>query len=414
MVAPAPQPTAEQLIETLAEAGEVDVGVEVLDAVRLRDPTASLVRLQARLFDAPDVLPLDVKRAALAPWADGAFERLQQRGALAEAAAGLRVMARLFADDPAWAEHHARAEALAAPLPNPHGDPKRAAFDAAVARGDVADAWERLRALVRHEPADHALALRLEALRDVVFPPAETRPYEALRELPDASTMAALAARIPSRLASGDLQGALLDAATLAEQPGANPRWERFRDALQRLVAWSSSVATPVTDDEVTTRTGPIERVELWLRAGNLQQARDALRQQIGVSPPALASQLAVRLADLDVVLDTTLPTPIPARPSSQSHVAISVARVAPPPHFAHPSSPPPPAGGTEDTEPARPQLPPISPTPSSPDALARPSAPDTPSQPPESPSQPPDAPSMIPPPKGDVRVGKRKIVRLK
>lgn len=419
MVAPAPLPTPEQLIETLAEAGELDVGVEVLDALRLRDPSAPIVRLQARLFDAPDDPPPDAKRAALAPWREGALDRLQQRGAFLEVAAALRLMARVFADEPGWAERHARAEALVAPLPNPHGDPARAAADAAVARGDVADAWDRARSLARNEPGDPALAARVELLRDVVYPPAETRPYEALREPDDPAAVTTLAARIPQRLKAGDLQGALLDATTLAGPPGASPRWARFRDALERLVAWSTATMAAAGDEEVTTRTGPIERVELWLRAGQLGQARDALRQQVAVAPQHLAAQLTERLADLDAVLDTTLPTPVPVRPSSQAHVAISVARPTAPPYIPPPSAPPPapealaapPApvltqpAGTEDTEPARPHLAHASPL------GAPPSEP--PSLPPESPSQPPDTPSMPPSATGDVRVGKRKIVRL-
>lgn len=154
MVAPAPQPTPEELIESLAEAGELDAGAEVLDALRLRDPERSLVRLQARLFDAPDA-PDDVaRRAALAPWRAGGVAQLQQGGAFLEAAVALRVLARVFADEPALAEAYARAEALLAPLPNPLGDPARAAFDGAIARGDAPDAWDRITALARRDPGD--------------------------------------------------------------------------------------------------------------------------------------------------------------------------------------------------------------------------------------------------------------------
>jgi hypothetical protein len=383
--------TAEELIEALAEAGELDAGVEVLDALRMRDPSASLVHLQAKLFDAPDDRSIEAKREALAPWREGALDGLLQRGAFLEVAAALRVMTRVFADEPVWRERHARIETLVTPLPNPHDDPSRSAFDAAIARGEVSEAWDRLRALLRQDPSDPDLARRLEALREVVYPPTGTRPYEALREPVDASAVTALAQRIPERIASGDLEGALLDASTLAGQPGASPRWLRFREALQRLVAWANTSRAAPSDQEATARTGPIEQVELWLRAGQLGQARDALRRQVSMAPAALASQLVERLADLDVVLDTTLPTPVPPRPSSQAHVAVAVARAPEPPRIATPPAALQAPSGTEDTEPSRRSLTPaLPPTPSSDN---RPSAPQT---------------------TGEVRLGKRRIVRLK
>jgi hypothetical protein len=73
-----------------------------------------------------------------------------------------------------------------------------------------------------------------------------------------------------------------------------------------------------MTDEEVTQRTGPIERVDLWLRLGDLNRARSLIRAQLDeVQPPAIADGLHERLRDLDLVLDGTLPTPLPQRPSS-------------------------------------------------------------------------------------------------
>jgi hypothetical protein len=203
-----------------------------------------------------------------------------------------------------------------------------------------------------------------------------------------------LAARVQRAVREGDLRGALVDAVTLSEHAGANQRWARFRNALQRLVAWSNALPVPAGDDEVTQRTGPLERADLWLRAGNLTLARDAIRAQFSEpTDPTIASALATRLADLDVVLDGTLPTPIPARPPAAANVQVSLPQA---PSVPQPVESPPfalpvvtPAGdpqGNEDTAPARPLVP----------------APETPPRPP---SQPPVA--------GDVRVSKRKIVRL-
>jgi hypothetical protein len=392
-------PTAEQLVEALADVGEVDAGVDVLDALRMRDPARSRVRLQARLFMA-EPASAEAARAALSSWCGGALDDLVRAGALIEAAVGFRVLARLFPDEPAWGERHARVDSALAPLPNAQGDPQRARYDQLMAQGAVSEAYTALRALARNEPHDADLARRVEVLSALTIDSLETRPYGALtpeqanKVIGPMVDVAMLAARVQRAVREGDLRGALVDAVTLSEHAGANQRWARFRNALQRLVAWSNALPVPAGDDEVTQRTGPLERADLWLRAGNLTLARDAIRAQFSEpTDPTIASALATRLADLDVVLDGTLPTPIPARPPAAANVQVSLPQA---PSVPQPVESPPfalpvvtPAGdpqGNEDTAPARPLVP----------------APETPPRPP---SQPPVA--------GDVRVSKRKIVRL-
>lgn len=386
-------PTAEQLIEALADVGEVDAGVEALDALRMRDPAEPRVRLQARLFMAEPATP-EAARAAMAPWCNGALDQLARTGALIESGVGFRVLARLFPDEAAWRERQARVEAALAPLPNRSGDPARAKIDQLVARGAVGDAYMALRALARSEPHDVELARRVEAFAELCIDTPDTRPYGALTQeqahkvIGPLVDVAMLAARVQRAVREGDLRGALVDAVTLSEHAGANQRWARFRNALQRLVAWSNALPVPAGDDEVTQRTGPLERADLWLRAGNLALARDAIRAQFSEpTDPAIASALATRLADLDVVLDGTLPTPIPARPpAAVANVQVSLPPTPPIPPMVTPAAVTNELQGNEDTAPARPLV----------------IAPETPSGPP---SQPPVA--------GDVRVSKRKIVRL-
>ncbi len=415
MAEPGDDPTPERLIEALADAGEVDAGVEVFDAVRMRDPgSRSLLRLQARLFMAERV-PAEAQRASMASWCNGALDRLARNGALIECAVGYRVLAKVFPEDRLWRERQSRVEAVLSPLPNPHGDAARAAIDHLVARGATADALAAMRALAQREPDDADLARRAETLEDLCAETPDTRPYGALTPeqaravVASPADVATLAARVQREVRDGDLRGALADATALCEHAGANPRWARFRSALERLVAWSAAAAPAPGDDEVTQRTGPIERADLWLHAGNLAQARETIRaQRAKAADPATASALSARLADLDVVLDNTLPTPVPARPSSAAlGVSVSLPPDAPaprpssmppvtPPVLEPPSAPvevaptplaPPAMQGTEDTVPARAQV----------------TAPETPSSPPSQPS----------PVTGDVKVGKRKIVRL-
>ncbi len=392
-------PTAEQLIEALADVGEVDAGVEVLDALRMRDPATPRVRLQARLFMAEPVTP-EAARCALSSWRGGALDELVRAGALLEAAVGFRVLARVYPEEPAWRERHARVESALAPLSNGHGDPQRERFDQLMAQGAVAEAYTVLRGLARNEPRDVDLARRVEAFAALSIDSLDTRPYGALTEeqanrvIGPTVDVAVLAARVQRAVREGDLRGALVDAVTLSEYAGANQRWARFRNALQRLVAWSNALPVPAGDDEVTQRTGPLEHADLWLRAGNLALARDAIRAQFSEpTDPTVASALATRLADLDVVLDGTLPTPIPARPPAAANVHVSLPQPPAVPQLgeqplvaAPPVTPPADPQGNEDTAPARPLVP-------APEAhVGRP-------------SQPPVA--------GDVRVSKRKIVRL-
>ncbi len=405
MADPGDDATPERLIEALADAGEVDAGVEVLDALRLRAPSSTaFMKLQAKLFMAAPV-SADRARAVMASWCNGALDRLARSGALLECAVGYRVLAKVFPDDRIWRDRYVRVEAALSPVPNPYNDTSRSTIDGLIARGATAEAAEALRALARVEPGDADIAQRAATFEELCAEPPDTRAYEAVTPEPSGApqSTALLAARVQRSVQGGDLRGALADATALSEHAGASPRWERFRSALQRLVAWSTSITASVHDDEVTQRTGPIERADLWLRAGDLPQAREAIRAQLPrLTDPEQAAMLSARLADLDIVLDGTLPTPIPARPPasmtnpqpavppmiSPPQIVVPEAPPAPAPLAAEPPAvvPPPVAGdsqGLDDTSPARPPV--VAPE--------------------HKPSQPPVA--------GDVKVGKRKIVRL-
>jgi tetratricopeptide (TPR) repeat protein len=390
--------TPERLIEVLADLGELDAGVEVLDALRLRVPAStSLIRLQARLFMAAPA-STEQARAAMAAWCNGALDRLARDGAVRECAVGYRVLAKTFSDDRVWRDRSVRLDAALTPLPNPYNDGARTAIDALVARGAIAEAADALRALARLEPHDADLAQRAGIFEELCAENTDTRAYEVVAP-PTVSApkdVALLAASVQRAVRGGDLRGALADAAALSEHAGSNPRWERFRSALQRLVAWSAAITPSAGDEEVTQRTGPIERADLWLRAGDLAQAREAIRTQLAkTADPELLSALSSRLADLDIVLDGTLPTPIPARPSTAlPHTLPAIPPTPAPPQIVlaepplAPVTPPrvtpaPELQGTEDTSPARPPV----------------------ASPEHRPSQPPVT--------GDVKVGKRKIVRL-
>ncbi len=418
MVDPGDDATPERLIEVLADAGEVDAGVEVLDALRLRAPgSTALIKLQARLFMAAPV-PTDRARTVMAAWCNGALDRLARSGALLECAVGYRVLAKVFPDDRIWRERYVRIEAALSPLHNPYNDTARSTIDGLIARGATSEAAEALRALARLEPSDADIAQRAATFEELCAEPPDTRAYDAVTPEPPSApqNMALLAARVQRSVRGGDLRGALADATALSEHAGANPRWERFRSALQRLVAWSTSITGNVSDEEVTQRTGPIERADLWLRAGDLSQARESIRAQLSkTTDHEHATTLSARLADLDIVLDGTLPTPIPARPpASAPNVQPSIPPLVAPPQIVAPeapAAPQPPASPAVEAQPIAP--PPIAP----PTPPVAPSPPDPQSIEDTSPARPPVAspehrPSQ-PPVTGDVKVGKRKIVRL-
>ncbi len=385
-------PSPERLLHTLAAIGDVDNAVEVLDAILARNGASeSLLPVQAKLFMAAPVIA-DEARARMASWCNGALDDLARQGFLREAAVGYCVLARVFPEERVWIERHARFESLQRPLRNPSGDPARTAVDAMLARGALAEALAALRTLRLARPDDAELAVRTETLAELLADTPDTRPYGALDPArADALTrpfdVAALTADVQRALATGDLRAALRDATTLGEHMGPDSRWGRYRAALERVIAWSLPGPAASDGDEITHRTGPVERADLWIRTGRLDQARDALRAQLASAPsPDVASALAARLADLDLVLDRTLPTPIPPRPSFTSSPSI--------PRERAPVATPEPEAPTDRQ--------PSIPTP----ALATPSTPG-----PALPAT-PEASSATPV-AGDVKVGKRKIVRL-
>lgn len=169
--------TPERLVELLADAGDLDAGTEVLDALRLRAGDEGVVlRLQARLFTAAE-RDRAHRAEALGALRDGVIDELAREGHLLEAAAAWRAMARAFPDEPAWVDRLARVELLLAPLDPSGADPARVAADAMIARGDLDAAWAALSALQADAPRDIWLGQRVEALRVVLFGPSTTKPY---------------------------------------------------------------------------------------------------------------------------------------------------------------------------------------------------------------------------------------------
>ncbi len=169
--------TTGDLVALLADAGEIDAGVEVLEAVRAHDQTSSQrLRLQAKLFVAEDQTP-ERRREVLLPLRDGRVHVLARQGALLEACVALRLLIREFPDEPMWTAQLSRLEDLLMPLPNLHGDARRADADAFIALGRTHEAWELLQQMIADSPHELDLTRRAAALRSLLFPPTNTRPY---------------------------------------------------------------------------------------------------------------------------------------------------------------------------------------------------------------------------------------------
>jgi len=352
---PAPPSTdlnIEQLVELLAEAGELDVGAEVLEAWRMRNPGArEVVRLQARLFNADD--PGDATRCAvLGRVHHTALDNLVRQGALLEAAAAYRSLIRARPDDALWRERLSRVEAVLSPLPNADHDARREAIDALVARGALSEAFAALRELCQ-DARDAVLEQRLDTLRSLLFEPAHTRPYRALHaeeaaqvivgskfrgmtspdarassappapaqaETPDARARTTQALR--SAIEAGNLDHALAALQPLVQQ-GPNPKLIRLRDALARVRAMQS-VSEPAGYVGMSTTPEPVAQVDRLVRAGRLREARGLARALLVRADSNVAPLLSTRLADLDVVLDGARPTPppTPTRDSGEAHAA--------------------------------------------------------------------------------------------
>lgn len=383
--------TAARLVEILADAGEIDAGVEALEALQLRTPGApELGRLQARLFAAEDLSPAR-KRAVLDPLRGGALEALARQGALIECAVAYRVLAAVFPDEPAWLARLGRIESVLSPLPGADDDPALHAVESLLARGATQQALAALRDLARERPDDRDLERRAEELRALLFDPTHTRPFrqvsmdDAARALSDARMAPeALIERLQRSLREGALEDALRDATTLALR-NATARWIRLRDALHRLLGGLSDGDEAAATSLSTLRLDAVSKVDLWLRQGLLEQAREEARAGIAAAENvALAGVLAQRLADLDVVLGDGQSTPLP---SSR------------PPHARGSAAPPSVSVEVQILRetPERPAPAVVSPTSSV-----------------ESESTPLPAPRPSTPVGGDVRVGKRKIVRLR
>lgn len=326
----------EQLVELLADAGELDAGAEVLDAWRIREPDArAIVRLQARLFNADEALGAE-RHAALLGVHPAALDGLARQGALLEVAVAYRALLRAHPDDALWRERLARVEGILAPLPNPDDDPRRHAIDAMVARGALPEAHAALRELCR-EARDAALAQRSEALRALLFEPAHTRPYRPLstddaaqvlassrlRGLtsPNARPMPTPPSGVPGvdddparcvgvvreAVESGDLARALDALGPLLRQ-SPSPRWIRLQDALGRVRATQSG-SEPSNLGGASTPE-PVAQVDRLVRSGRLREARALARGLIARTDSNVAPQLSARLADLDVVLDAAAAEP--------------------------------------------------------------------------------------------------------
>lgn len=332
--------TADDLVSLLADAGEVDAGVEVLEALRASDPgSPTAIRLQARLF-AVDSVPADQRREALVRLRDGRVDALARRGSLLETCVALRLLNREFPEEPMWAEKLSRLEDLLEPLPNAHGDARRAHADALIAMGKPREAWELLREMVADSPMELELARRADALRGLLFEAVHTRPYREGDPLPprrndgpeDPEAVLALAREDVAR---GDLRSALARVALRPPPPGEAVRWGRFRDALTELVgvldAGEGSISG--TQDDETARIGAAEVVDLKIRAGALKEAREDAKRQLASQPDATEASLLVgRIGALDEVLgDAATVSRAPTAPApSVASVEVEIVRDPP------------------------------------------------------------------------------------
>jgi hypothetical protein len=353
--------TPDDLVVLLADAGEVDAGVEVLEAIRAHDPgAAQTTRLQARLF-AAEAPGETRRRELLLGLRDGRVDGLARQGALLEACVALRLLNREFPEEPMWADKLSRLEDLLLPLPNLHGDARRAQVDSLIALGRTRDAWELLRDMIAESPGELELARRSDALRALLFEPVHTRPYrdgdEATRvqsalRLEDPDEALALAER---DVAAGDLRGALGHLSQLAPSKTDAARWVRYRDALVALVdVIDAGDGLGGSHDDETARIHLTDVVDLKIRAGALREAREDAMRQLASHPDATeASVLTRRVEALDALLGP------PARPAEDPATAdtgappaasIEVEIVRDAPREGH--------GGDEDPTRRRPSLP--------------------------------------------------------
>ncbi|MDO9019564.1 MAG: hypothetical protein Q8S73_21255 [Deltaproteobacteria bacterium] len=350
--------TTDDLVALLADAGEVDAGVEVLEAIRAHDQSSpQTMRLQARLFAAEPLSP-ERRREALTPLRDGRVDALAREGALLEACVALRLLNREFPDEPAWAEKLSRLEDLLLPLPNLHGDPRRADVDALIALGRTREAWELLREMITDSPGELELSRRADALRALLFEPAHTRPYReadeefrkemaARHENPDEALDLA-----EKDVAAGDLRGAMRRMAHLSPSKTDATRWTRYRDALAELVAVidAEDGLNPGSHEEETARLGMTDLVDMKIRAGALREAREDAMRQLAAHPDATDSSILTRrIAALDellggaprpaaaVVAEAVTEQATPAEPSPAIGVAsVEVEIVRDPPRLEH------------------------------------------------------------------------------
>lgn len=339
--------TTDDLVALLADAGEVDAGVEVLEAIRAHDQASpTTMRLQARLF-AAEAPTAERRRGVMLSLRDGRVDTLAREGALLEACVALRLLNREFPDEPMWAEKLGRLEDLLLPLPNLHGDARRADVDALIALGRTREAWELLREMITDSPNELELSRRADALRALLFEPVHTRPYREGDELARLEAIArqddpdAALAQAAEDVARGDLRGALQWLAHLAPSKTDASRWVRYRDALAELVEVidADDGLNDGSHEEETARLGLTELVDLKIRAGALREAREHARQRLTAHPDATeTSVLTRRIAALDELLGGSsrppalAATPTPTPSSAMPAVAIEVEIVRDPP----------------------------------------------------------------------------------
>lgn len=368
MPVPSLEPSSiEPLIEQLAAAGELDVAAEVLELWRPRSPSREIVvRLQVKLFlRAQADVSFDPR--AIDDITPDYVDALVREGGWREAVALCRGLRRRYPDSSSWRERALGMERVMSPLPDSAEVPARLAVDEMVRRGEVSSALVAMRSLLQIDPQDRELADRVELLTGWLTEPMVTRSYAALSETgeapqaprsepppppapdPEAPTpleghLSVPPVAIPSpaqqtdeirgAVRSGDLAGALARARALSQGAPEGSRWSRLVQALERLDAVRRQ-AVDGDDDEPTRRASTLDTVDLCIQRGELHDARDAARLVLQSAQGDVAASVSARLADLDLVLDSTLPTPVPPRMRSPE-----VSEPALPPRASMPDDP--------------------------------------------------------------------------